>query len=426
MRRWLPAFALAVVVRMTVHAVFLPAFEGPDEPQHLARIRDFAERPFRQAFEGASVDVVLLEELGRYPCDSARRAAAGCPAFAERPGGFDLLRPPAPAAPRGASPLPNVEANQPPLYYGAVGALLRPFRLDPAAQLLAARLFAVALVALALFGPLRRLSAAWPASLSAAGLLALLSPGASEALARCSNDAAVFLWAALVLAALGRPIRPGRFVLLLAAGPLLKLTAIPVVVFAVVVAARERGGLVAAAGGAAALAVLPVQAARGFLWGGTLELNSPAAPLSEPLGRAVLGFLRSAYAFVKTALWIGGQSLVRPPRWLVAAWGLWLAAVGVLLRKRPDGRRGLAHGAAAAAACAGFVLFAVANRRHYGVWGGVAGWYLWSWSPWIAEAAADLAAMPARAVRTLLGFEALLVAVANAVWIAESVRFYGV
>ncbi|HTR04710.1 MAG TPA: hypothetical protein VMN82_16100 [Thermoanaerobaculia bacterium] len=427
MRRWLAALALAVVVRMGAHAVFLPAFAGPDEPQHLARMRDFAERPFREAFAGASVDAALLEEMGRYPCDAPRRAAAGCPEFAERPGGFDLVRrPPAPAPPRGASPIPNVEANQPPLYYGVVGALMRPFSLSPAAQLLAARLFAVALVAFALFGPLRRLSAAWPASVGAAGLLALLSPGASEALARCSNDAAVFLWAALVLAALARPVRPGPFVLLLAAGPLLKLTAIPIVVFAVVAAARERGGMLSLAGAAAALAVVPVQAARGFLFGGTLELNSPAAPVGEPLGGAVLGLLRSAYAFFKTALWVGGQSLVRPPRWLVAAWGLWLAAAGVLLRKRPDGRRALAHGAAAAAAAGGFVLFAVANRRHYGVWGGVAGWYLWSWSPWIAEAAADLATMPARAVRTLLGFEALLVAVANAAWIAESVRFYGV
>jgi len=161
------------------------------------------------------------------------------------------------------------------------------------------------------------------------------------------------------------------------------------------------------------------------MWGGTLELNAPGAPLSEPFGQAALGFLRSAYAFVKTTLWVGGFSLIRPPRWLVAGYGAWLAGVAWALRWRPGARRALAHGAALAAAAAGFAVFAVANRRYYGVWGGVGGWYLWGWSPWIAEAVADLGTMPRAAARSLLWLEALLVVVSNTAWVAAQAGVFG-
>jgi hypothetical protein len=416
-----------VVARLAFHAVFLPAFAAPDEPQHLARIRDFAARPLSEAFAGRSVDAALLEEQGLYPCDASVRESAGCPVYGEAAGAFDLLRAaPPPRPPRGARPIPNVEANQPPLFYAAAGLLLRPFPLRPAAQLLAARLLAVVLVAAALFGPLRRLSRQWPAGLAAAGLLALLLPGASEALARCSNDAAVFLWASIVLDRLERATPAWAMALLVAAGPLLKPTAIPVAVFAVVVLAREAGPAAAAAAGAASLVFVPVQALRGWMWGGTLELNSPGAPLAEPFGTAAAGFLRSAYAFVKTALWAGGQSLRRPPRALAAAWLAAIAAAALCLRPRPAPRRALPHGFALAAALAGFAVFAVANRRLYGVWGGVAGWYLWTWTPWLAAAAADLTTMSERAARALVAAEAALVVAANAAWFADAVRYYGV
>ncbi len=419
--------AALAVARLAFHAAFLPAFAGPDEPQHLARIRDFAARPLSEAFAGRLVDAPLLEEQGLYPCDAHVRAAAGCPEFGEVPGGFDLIRAaPAPRAPRDARPIANVEANQPPLFYAAAGLLLRPFPLRPSAQLLAIRLLAVALVAGALFGPLRRLSREWPSGLAAAGLLALLLPGASEALARCSNDAAVFLWAALVLDRLARRTPAWTMLLLMAAGPLLKLTAIPIAVFALVVLARERGPALAAASLAASLAFVPVQALRGWMWGGTLELNSAGAPIAESFGAVAAGLLRSAYAFVKTALWVGGQSLRRPPRWLVAPWFAAIGATALAARPRSSPRRVPAHAAALAGAVAGFAVFAVANRRLYGVWGGVAGWYLWSWSPWIAEAAADLTTLPARAARPLLGLEAALVVAANAAWLSDAVRFYGV
>ena len=426
-RRNLGLLAALAVARLAFHAAFLPAFAGPDEPQHLARIRDFADRPLSEALAGRLVDAPLLVEQGRYPCDAHVRAAAACPGYGEVPGAFDLLRAaPALRATIEVHPIPNVEANQPPLFYAAAGLALRPFPLRPAAQLLAARLLAAALVAAALFGPLRRLSREWPSGLAAAGLLALLLPGAAEALARCSNDAAVFLWAALVLDRLARRTPAGAMLLLLAAGPLLKLTAIPVAVFALVVLARERGPALAAASLAASLAFVPVQALRGWMWGGTLELNSPGAPIAESFGAVAAGLLRSAYAFVKTAMWVGGQSLRRPPRWLVAAWFAALGATALSTRPRPSPRRALAHVAAIACAVAGFAVFAVANRRFYGVWGGVAGWYLWTWSPWIAEAAADLTTMPARAARPLLACEAALVVAANAAWFSDAVRFYGV
>ena len=152
------------------------------------------------------------------------------------------------------------------------------------------------------------------------------------------------------------------------------------------------------------------------MWGGTVELNAPGAPIAEPMFRAAVGFLRSVYAFVKTTLWVGGFSLIRPPRWLVVGYGALLAMAVLALRRRPDARRGLAHAAAFATAAAGFTAFALANRRYYGVWGGVGGWYVWGWSPWLAVAADDLGSIAPRAARPLLVCEAVFVVAANAVW----------
>jgi hypothetical protein len=256
-------------------------------------------------------------------------------------------------------------------------------------------------------------------------LLALLLPGASEGLARCSNEAAVFLWASLVVAALDRPTPSWILVVLLAAGPMVKLTAIPVAVFAVVVLARERSLRLSLGAGAAALVVFPLQAARGWMWGGTLELNFPGAPAGEPPLRAAAGLVRSAYAFVKTAFWVGGHSLLRPPRWLTAAYGVWIAGLLLAFRRRTGMRRAAAHACAALAAAAGFTVFAVANRRYYGDWGGVGGWYLWGWSPWLAAAVSDLGGFAERAVRPLLFAGAVLLVVANAVWFAFTFAAYG-
>jgi hypothetical protein len=295
------------------------------------------------------------------------------------------------------------------------------------AALLLVRLLAVALVAAALFGPLRSAAHRFPRGLATAGLLGLLLPGAAEGLARCSNEAAVFLWAALVVAALDpeRPARPWALVLLLAAGPAIKLTAIPVVVFAVVALATANRLRLAAIAGAASLLVFPLQAARGWLWGGTLELNFPGGPTGESVLEAARGFLRSAYAFVKTTYWVGGFSLLRPPRWLTAAYFAWLAGLALAFRRRIPPRRWTAHAAGLAAAAAGFAVFAIANRRYYGDWGGVGGWYFWGWSPWLAAAAADLGELADRAVRPLLVAGALVVLTANAVWLAATLAAFG-
>jgi hypothetical protein len=425
-RRSLALLAAAVVLRMAFHAVYLPAFEGPDEPQHLARIWDFARKPWPEAFSGREVGVEILETVRRYPCRAELHATIGCPEYRTNSGAFDLLRP-VPEAPPGAPlrPIPNVEGNQPPLFYALAGAVLRFLPVGVAGALLFARLLAAALVALALFGPLRGLSRRFPPGVAEAGLLALLLPGASEGLARCSNEASTFLWASLVLAALDRPTPAAALIALLAAGPMLKLTAIPVVVLAAIVLGRERSRGVALGSVAASLLVFPLQAARGWMWGGTLELNFPGSPVTESPLRIAAGFARSAYAFVKTAFWIGGHSLVRPPRWLTAAYGAWCAGLLLAFRRRNAMRRVPAHAGAALVAAAGFAVFAVANRRYYGDWGGVGGWYLWGWSPWLATAVSDLGGFTERSMRPLLVAGALLAVVANAVWFDLTWAAYG-
>jgi hypothetical protein len=410
---------------MAFHAIFLPAFEGPDEPHHLARVLAFAAGPLKEAFGGAEVPEAVVGSVKSFPCSSRLAAAYGCPAFDGRPAAFNLLR--AAPAPLPASAVANPEANQPPLAYAAMGLALRAVPAGPgvASALLYARLFSVGLVALAIFGPLRILARRWSSEAAAAGLLALLLPGASEALARASNDAAVFLWAAALLAALDARVRSAALVLLLAAGPLIKLTALPVVVFAVVALFLEGRRGTAVAGAAAALAVFPLQALRGWLWGGTIELNGPSRAIGEPLASAVLGFARSVYVFVKTTFWVGGWSFVRPAGVLTIGYFALLLAAAVACRRRPGPPRLPAHAAAFAAAAVGFTVFALANRRFYGGWGGVAGWYLWDWSPWLFSAAADLVRFRTGAARALLGAAAVFVLAANAAWLSASLRLYG-
>ena len=424
MKKLLPALAMAVVARMAFHAVFLPAFEGPDEPHHLARVMAFVRGPLPQALAGGSVGADVVAAVRAYPCAPALGAAYGCPPFGKTAGAFDLLRAALPMAPDEATV--NPESNQPPLFYAAAGL---PLRLawpgaGAAGLLLYCRLFSVGLVALAILGPLALLARSRPPGLAVAGLLALLLPGASESLARCSNDAAVFLWAALVLALLDDAVPSRRLALLFGAGPLLKLTAIPVVVFAVValfVQGRRRAAVV---GAACSLSVFPVQLWRGWLWGGTVELNRATAPISEPLLRTLVGFTRSVYAFVKTTFWVGGWSLLRPPGMLAALYLLLLFAALLAWRLRARPRRPAAHAAAMAMAAAGFCVFALANRRLYRDWGGIGGWYLWDWSPWLAMAASDLGSIAPRAGVPLLWLEGLFVLAANAFWLSAHGSLY--
>jgi hypothetical protein len=333
---------------------------------------------------------------------------------------------PAPAPRRSASEIPNEEAKQPPLYYWMAGVIVRltASSASPARALLVLRLFDVLLAAIAIFGPLRLLFRGSP-RLAVAGLVALLTPGAAEAFARCSNDASVLLWSAVVLAALDRRVSTAWVVPLVAAGPLLKLTAIPVVVFAAAALWLERRRAAAVCGAAASLLVLPVQALRGWATGGAAELPRGAPAISESAAGWLVGLARTAWTLLKATPWAMGWSLLRPPAAILAAYLALLAAAAILARVRPDLRRAPAHAAAALAVGAGTIVFAVALRRYFGVWGGVTGWYVWNWSAWLAVAARDLLDVPPRRAVALLAAEAAVVATANAVWMAQAAAAYG-
>jgi hypothetical protein len=423
-RGGLAALTALVVARLAFHAVYLPAFEGPDEPHHLARIRAFATEPIAVAFREARVDGTTIGAVRAHPCSDALHRAYGCARFGQSPAAFDLLR----AAPRcvAADPVRNPEANQPPLYYLLAGLgfrLLSNLRL-PEAMLLATRLLAAGLVAIALVGPLRVLARSRPPAFAVGGLLALLLPGASEALVRCSNDAPVFLWCALAVAAIERRSPALPTVALLAAGPLLKLTAIPVVVFGVAALWLDRRRVASIAAAGASLLVFPVQWLRGWRWGGTVELNWVPEASAEGAAATLRGLFRSLYVFVKTTFWVGGWSFFRAPRVLVAAFAVLLLFALFAARPRSGAGRS-AHLLGLGASLVGWVAFALANHRFYGVWGGIGGWYFWDWAPWLFVAAADLAMVPARTGRVLVGALAVFVVASNVAWFVVAAGVYG-
>ncbi len=212
---------------------------------------------------------------------------------------------------------------------------------------------------------------------------------------------------------------------LLAAGPLLKLTALPVAAFAVAALVDRGRPRLALAGAAASLAVFPVQLLRGWRWGGTLEFNAAAAALGGSFRDTLVGLVRSTYTLIKTTFWVGEWTFFRAPRPLVIAYFLLLAAALLLARRRPDPHQVVPHAAGALVAAGGFLAFAVANRLYYGDWGGVGGWYVWTWLPWLAVAASDLARIERRAGAWLLGALAAFVLVSNALWFAVAWPLYG-
>lgn len=427
MKRAAPALAGLALARLLLHALAWPAFEGPDEPFHLARALAHAASPFAAGPAERALPAAVSAAVSGHPCGTDLARVFGCRPF---PGGgalFGLLQPAAGPAP--AVPVPYYEVHHPPAYYVLAGLLLRllgPLTPSPEAQLLALRLVSVALVAWALLGPVRRLASRRGAGLLAASAAALLLPGAAEALARGSNDALVFLWTALVVERLDRE-DPGRgFAALLALGPMTKLTALPVAVV-VVVELWRRGrvrGTVAAA--CATLVVFPVQLLRGWAWGGTLEATAPATGgAAESAVTFAVGLGRTVYTFLKTAIWLGGWSFFRAPLGLVLAAFAVAIVVALALRARRPAARVPSHLAGLGAAVAGFLAFAVGNRRYYGTWGGVGGWYLWSWFPWLLLAADDLLeARSERAGRLAAVLCALFLVVANALWIRAALALY--
>ncbi len=411
--------------------MFLPAYEGPDEPHHLGRIAAFADHPFRDALAGVPLDGSITRAVESRPCGPTVRRVAPCPPFGSSPAAFNLLHPlPKLPDPRG---LPNPENHQPPLFYIVAGLILRAAtRLDPSGwlaapdvRLLSARLFSVALVAVAVFFPLRALLRTRSRGVAAIGLLLLLLPGAAESLARCSNDAAMFCWTGVLLYAVARRAPLPWTCLLLACGPLLKLTALPIAAVAVACLwqqGRRRGALF---GVVSAGLVFPVQFLRGWLWGGTYEFNRATPGIHETLLHAALGMARSFYTIAKTIFWLGGWSAFRAPLPLVIAWFLLLFGLLTVARLRPRIVTRWPHLLGAAAALAGCVVFIVGHRRYYGDWGGVGGWYVWDWAPWILIAFDDLAMVPEWARRILLPATVVFVAAANLVYLATAMRLYG-
>ena len=243
-RASLSALRAAVLLLCCLHALFGPVYEGPDEPFHLARARAFAYGPLPEALAGEVVDADLVRSIKAWPCGPAMQTAFDCPAYGSEPAAFNILEP-ARRVEAGASSS-NYQAHQPPLYYLAAASLLELFApgigAAPESQLLLLRLAAVLLVGYVLCFPLRKLGKG-NVHFETLLLLALLLPGAAESLIRVSNDVAVFAWSVTLLAVLGHGerTRPGSAALLAALGPLLKLTALPVVAFAAVFEWRTRG-----------------------------------------------------------------------------------------------------------------------------------------------------------------------------------------
>jgi hypothetical protein len=258
-------------------------------------------------------------------------------------------------------------------------------------------------------------------SFSFLALLAL--PGAADSLARCANDAAVFTWCCLILWTLQRRTPEVVVFFLLAVGPLLKPTALPIAAFAVCLLWRrgERRKAVIALTGA--LVVFPLQALRGWKWGGTYELNRPALALTEGLADIVVGFGRSIYTFIKTTAWLGGWSFFRAPRLLLVGYvvlGLCLLAA-VRFRSHKEW---IPHAAGLALAMVGFMVFALANRRFFGVWGGVGGWYVWGWFPWLLTAGFDLLTLRPVPARLLFGATVILVVATSLIYYWTAAGIY--
>jgi hypothetical protein len=332
--------------------------------------------------------------------------------------------------PRGsASPAVNYEAHQPPLWYVVAGFLVLPAKAAGAsaeARLLLLRLGSVLAVAWALFVPLRRIARRRGAELLAVVSVVLLLPGGAESLARASNDALVLLLSALVIERLDRDDPGLPLPALLAAGALTKLTFLPVVVLAVAELWRRGARRFAVLAALAASVVVPVQALRGWAWGGTYELNRTVAGLGESVSGAIAGIAQTSYTFVKTTFWIGGWSFFRAPVLLVVAFLMLLGSAAVLLRPRSRAERLPPHLLALAAAVAGFLVLAVGNRRLFGTWGGLGGWYAWNWLPWLAVASDDLLEhrLP-RARPWLLAALVVFVLVSNAAFAIAAFRLYG-
>lgn len=433
------ALLAAVVLRLILQALLSPAFEGPDEPFHLARVLTLARSVSVSAWRGEAMPVDLVRAVSSFPCGPDLGRVFACPPFdgSRKPAIFNTLREPPPAA--GALTVAgqrarNYESQQPPLAYLLMAPGIALFEslapgqslLRTARELLLLRGAAVAAVVVALLFPLRRLTADWSDVERGLGLGVLLAPGAAEALGRAALEGPLFLWSAVFLLALRRPGSSALLISMLgAAGLLIKASALPVLAYGIVRLASERRRAAAVALLGAVPVFLLVQMSRGWSGGGTLELHLrgvTAAPITA--AELVAGLARSAWVFAKSAFWLGGWSFLRPPLWLLLlAGGVALAGLAAL---RLAGRLSLGGSAEVSilVALSGFVVFALLVRRLYGVWA-PGGWYLWGWAPWLAVIARErLRWLDGWAPRILAAV--VVTAVAGQVaWLLAAVDYYG-
>ncbi len=426
---WLLAL---VTVRLVLHAVYVPVFEGPDEPFHLARSVAFVDEPMSVAIGGAWVGEKIAGAVGKYPCGPDLSRAFGCPRFSGSSGAeFNILQPP-PSKPV-AEPPSNYESHQPPLYYLGGAIFLAAARAamggsalanDAAFQLLIIRLFSVLLILVALFGPLsamaRTRSPVWLWGVS----LLLLVPGASESLVRSANDAGIFVWSAFLMSAIDRSSSTRRIAFILVLGPLIKLTALPAVAFALAWLLLFRPFQHAVLASLASLSFLPVQWLRGFMWGGTVEANSPVQSLGEPFAETLLGVIRSTYTLLKTGFWLGEWSFFPAPVWLLVLLGFYIVAVALTVKLKPLTREQVPHIAGLVAASAAVLFFFISHRMYWDQWGGVGGWYLWGWAPWLSVAFSSLFFVSPERTRGLLWGALVLVIVANVAWFRAAHTLY--
>lgn len=424
---------LLVALRLLFHAVYVPAYEGPDEPFHLARAVALIEEPDTKGLEGRWVSGDVVESVAHHPCGASLSKAFGCPLFRNSsPAAFDVLHFGASAQP--AEPVRNYEQHQPPLYYLAGASMLALPSLVPATsavtrspvfRLLSMRLFSVLLVVFALGGPLLAISRSFSPSWFTGCCLLLLVPGAAESLARCANDAGVFLWAALLIWAIHRSARTPTLAGLLAIGPLIKLTALPLVVVGLVWLFQNRPRWHAVAATVASSAFLPIQWLRGFAWGGTVELNASSHALREPFITSLVGFVRSSYTLVKTSFWLGEWSFFRPPVFVLVLGAVFVVGLVFTLRLRPFEPRELPHYLGLLTAALTIAAFFLSHRLYWHQWGGVGGWYLWGWMPWLSVAFPRLFRVSPTRSRALFWAALAVVALSNTAWLFVAHGVYG-
>jgi hypothetical protein len=429
-----------VIAAYSCYALFLPAFEGPDEPFHLSRALDFAQGRFWEGWYADHLNNDLLGAVSSFPCGPDLQKAFGCSALASRESSAwgNLLDPPNEVTRRQvSSSYPNYERQHPVLGYLVWSAPVaavehfsagRPATRRVAAAQLAVRFVNLAILGLALLGPGRRLVKAWSekARLVAGGILLL--PGAVETLARGGLEALVLAWSLwFVEECLRESPRTLLFFCLAAIGPLIKLTAVPVVAFGAMTAWWGRRRALALGVVAAGASVYLERLLRGYLAGGVLDLHSGYAAHDPGSWLDILrGLGWSMLVTAKSAVWLGGWSFFRPPNWVLALVVASILALLSRLRRAVDGDFAVRRAAlgAAAVAVGGHAVFSVAVYRVFGSWA-VGGWYVWAWFAVAAIAAERSLDWRRPLPRWLLPAAGLVLIVVDVAWWISADRAYG-